>query len=107
MAEDRKQWKQLQEWETRDDKQRWWWWRVANSSNPMYPIIYPKYAILIPTFYMTKPSLTSSLVILSCHLTLDMYLKILWLQQASSPSSLSISAQVSAAYSNAGLTHAQ
>ena len=49
-----------------------------------------------------------SLVIMSCHLTLDMYLDILWLQLASSPSSLSVSAQISGAYSNAaGLTHAQ
>ena len=55
----------------------------------------PKHAVLIP--YMTKPSqphfpysmfkvlhptsfLTSSLVILPCHLTLDMYLSFLWLQ---------------------------
>ena len=89
-----------------------------------------KYAILIPTctFYMTKPSqphfsyliynlcsrfstphllLTSSLVILFCHLTIDMlYLNILWSQLASSPFNLSVSAQVSAAYSNTGCTQA-
>ena len=84
----------------------------------------PKYPVLISTFYMTKPSqphfplfvsrfstphlllTSSSLVILSCHLTLDMYHNILWSQLANNPSSLSVSAQVSAAYSsNVGLTH--
>ena len=72
--------------------------------------------ILIHTFYMIKNlnlvflnlcsrfSTPHHLVIPSCYLTLDMYCNILWSQLASSPSRLSVSAQVSAAYFNAGLT---
>ena len=47
---------------------------------------------LCSRFSIPNLFLTSSLVILTCHLTLGMYLNILWSQLASSPSSLSISA---------------